>query len=216
MNRKIINSADGTPTLYVELLNQHYHSVFGARTESEHIYIHAGLDTAQKSDIHLLEVGFGTGLNAYLSLNFKRSDASIQYLGIEKYPLDRPEWEALDYHLAGDPFPETWNDIYLCDWETWHEIIPGFKLYKKQCDFNYFSPPDGQDLIYFDAFSPDAQPDLWSLKNFHKLYSCLNPNGILVTYSVKGFVKQRLTEVGFSIEKLQGPPGKRHILRAFK
>ena len=216
MNRKIVFSGDGSPTLYVEELNQHYHSLFGARTESEHIFIHAGLDAMKKKDIHLLEVGFGTGLNAYLSFISKKPEASIKYFSIEKYPLIRNEWEALNYFPSDDHYTETWKNIHICEWEKWNLIGEGFELFKTMCDFNQCDLPDGQDLIYFDAFSPDAQPELWSAGNFNKLYSCMKPGGIMVTYSVKGIVKQRLKDAGFQIEKLPGPPGKRQILRAIK
>ncbi len=219
MKRNIITSGDGTPTIYVEGLKEHYHSVFGARTESEHIYIGAGLNYFEKPEglsLNVLEIGLGTGLNAYLTLLNKKEGWSIRYYGIEKYPLEKAEWEVLDYRLPEDDLPKTFEQIHTAEWEMPAELIPGFVFFKSHVDLNDFIPPSNQDIIYFDAFAPDVQPDLWSVKNFSKLYTCLRPGGILVTYSVKAMVKQNLKEAGFMISRLPGPRGKRHILRAVK
>ena len=216
MKRQIITSADGSPTIYVEELDEHYHSTFGARNESEHVFITAGLDYFRKEELNILEIGFGTGLNAYLTVNRKKEGLTIRYYAIEKYPLLRDEWKQLNYERDEDSHPEVFHDLHECSWECWNTILPDFKIYKSAADLNNFSPPPGQDLIYFDAFAPDVQPGLWSHAIFEKLYSSLNPGGILVTYSVKGSVRRTMTDCGFRTEKLPGPRGKRHMLRACK
>lgn len=215
MKRKIIKSGDGTPTIYVESLDEHYHSVHGARAESEHIFIDAGLKNIKKEELNILEIGFGTGLNAYLTLNNKNNH-HIHYYTIEKYPLEEYEWKQLDYINEHDPIKEGFAKIHQANWEKWVEIEPGFKLFKKKADLKNFTPPSSQDLIYFDAFAPDVQPELWSREIFKKLYECLARGDILVTYSVKGFVRRNLIDCGFILEKMPGPKGKRHMLRARK
>lgn len=215
VKREIIRSEDGSPTLFVEELNEHYHSVYGARTESEHIFISAGLKYMKKDPLNILEIGFGTGLNAYLTLQ-NQEKRKISYTGIEKYPLLTEEYELLDYSVPEDKNPGIYLKMHQLPWESRHEIITGFTLLKSKQDLNDFIPPAEQDIIYFDAFAPSVQPDLWSVPNFKKLFECLNTGGILVTYSVKGMVRRNLKECGFSIEKIPGPKGKRHVLRALR
>lgn len=215
MKRIIMQTADGSPTFFVENLNEHYHSVYGARAESEHIFIGAGLNSIAHNQINILEIGFGTGLNTYLSINYA-IDRIIRYYAIEKFPLEKKEWEQLDYSNARDPFPHSFRKIHLAPWGKWIEIETGFQLFKEKTDLLDFIPPPALDLVYFDAFAPDVQPELWTENIFHKLYECLKTGGILVTYSVKGTVRKNLQKCGFRVEKVPGPTGKRHILRAIR
>jgi tRNA U34 5-methylaminomethyl-2-thiouridine-forming methyltransferase MnmC len=215
MKRKIIQTGDGSPTIYVENLNEHYHSVFGARAESEHIFINAGLNYLDYKNISILEIGFGTGLNTYLTLNMSMN-RKIRYYAIEKYPLEPEEWDALIYAHEKDPFSSSFREIHSAPWGEWVSLNPGFELFKEKTDLKDFTPPPGQDLIYFDAFAPEVQPGLWTESIFQKLYECMKKGGVLLTYSVKGSVRKSLKNCGFDTEKLPGPTGKRHILRASK
>lgn len=219
MKREIILSEDGSPTIYVEELDEHYHSVFGARSESEHIFINAGLnyfDNKNIEQLNILEIGLGTGLNAYLSAQNINSFGEINYYAIEKYPLKKKEWKKLGYISPEDKHPQAFYKIHESDWETWTELIEGFNFYKTKTDLRKFIPPPGIDLVYFDAFAPEVQPELWSKQIFSGLYKVMQKGAVLVSYSVKGMVKQNLRDSGFIIEKLKGPRGKRHMLRAIK
>lgn len=215
MKRRIIITGDGSPTFYVENLNEHYHSVFGARTESKHIFINAGLNYLDNKQLSILEIGFGTGLNTYLTLNMS-INRKIRYYAIEKYPLELQEWKQLDYAEENDPFPLAFQKLHHAPWGEWMSINPGFELYKEKTDLRDFKPPPDQDIIYFDAFAPDVQPGLWTESIFQKLFECLKKGGVLLTYSVKGIVRKNLQNCGFKAEKLPGPTKKRHILRASK
>jgi tRNA U34 5-methylaminomethyl-2-thiouridine-forming methyltransferase MnmC len=215
-------TGDGSHTLYIPSLNEHYHSVFGAIRESKHIFIDAGL-RALPSDlpaIEILEIGFGTGLNALLTcLETQDRAPLIRYSVVEKWPLP-PEMtsllnypDQLNYAGAADIF----HRIHAAEWGDWTEINSCFNLKKIQADLlGFFPDKDAFILIYFDAFGPDVQPEMWTEEVFSKLFYALKPGGILVTYSTKGTVKRNLKGAGFTIEKLPGPPGKREILRAVK
>ena len=225
---KIIITEDGSVTLYIPELNEHYHSIHGAIQESQHIFIAAGLEyflntcppetISIANPLHILEAGFGTGLNAWLTL-IRSSELQIPicYHTIEKYPLANAELEALnytDYKSLGDN--HLFHQLHECSWETEHIFTPYFKFCKHKEDFQNIDFPPQFDIIYFDAFNPDVQPHLWSTEVFERFYNAMKPNGILTTYCVKGIVKQALRATGFTIKRLPGPPGKRQILRATK
>jgi tRNA U34 5-methylaminomethyl-2-thiouridine-forming methyltransferase MnmC len=218
MEREIIISEDGSHSLFVPELNEHYHSVHGAITESLHIFIKEGLMKCNLPVVTILEIGFGTGLNA---LNTKKaaekSGQMISYYGVEKYPLRAKEWEKFNYarQLPGVS-KEEWRILHCSDWNKWMAISQFFRLFKDLNDAVSFETKEMFDLVYYDAFSPDAQPHLWSEEQFNKIYRLMNPSSTLMTYSVKGSVKRALKSTGFSIEKLPGPKGKREILRAVK
>jgi len=216
MKRKIVISEDGSQTLYVESLNEHYHSIFGAVSESQHIFIEAGLLSSSVKDPEILEIGFGTGLNALLTLSYANKKSKIKYYALEKYPLTEEEWSSLNFFPGNAELSNYFNLLHRGSWHKWLMIKPGFSFYKSQADFNNFYPEGNYDIIYFDAFAPDVQPELWSQENFKKLYQSMNNGGILVTYSVKGSVRRVLLECGFKVEKLPGPKGKRHMLRAYR
>lgn len=218
MKRKIIDTGDGSHSIFVEGLEESYHSAFGAVTESMHVFIHAGLMQIRKDPVHILEAGFGTGLNAFLSLELSiREKRLIHYTAIEKYPLVKEEWEKLNYSrfVTGVPAGAL-EGLHSCEWETWQEIGDCFRLFKTRQDIRDFHAGTGFDLVYFDAFAPGIQPELWSPEVFSRLHSVMNEGGMLVTYSVKGQVRRDLAAAGFRIEKLPGAAGKRHMLRAVK
>lgn len=219
---RIESTADGSHTLFVPSLNEHYHSINGARQESIHIYINAGLLHSPKDNIKVLEIGFGTGLNAYLSLLVSESSAkTIDYTSLELYPLPMEIVKQLNYvegYQTEDK--EYFDQLHACDWNKKNEITPSFYLTKIQTDFSKFHLPVGfdttYDVIYFDAFAPEKQPEMWSQGIFDFLYTLTNINGILTTYCAKGAIRRMLLKSGYKVERLPGPPGKREILRATK
>ena len=211
--------------MFVPELNEHYHSVKGARTESQHIFIDMGLKAVTAPHPHILEIGFGTGLNALLTLESAEIDKRpVHYTGIELYPLAWEEVDALKY--SDNPLFKT---LHTAPWEEEVAITPYFTLLKIQADAslneerrmkNEEFPPNSScmfDVIYFDAFAPEKQPEMWGEQLFRRLYARMNAGGVLTTYCAKGVVRRLLQAVGFRVERLSGPPGgKREILRATK
>ena len=219
MNKnKIVSTRDGSMTVYSELHNAHYHSLNGALQESEHIFINNGFKLIEKQNIKILEVGFGTGLNACLTAyEAAKSNKRIYYHGIDLFPLSSDVLLNLNYpKLFNQDMNNIWTKICFCDWGNLVEIVEGFTLIKDQQDFCSFDPKQCFDIVYFDAFAPEDQPEMWESDRFKMLYRLLNSNGILVTYCSKGVVKQALREAGFNVKRLPGPQGKRHIVRATK
>lgn len=218
MQRIIEQTEDGSATLYVPELNEHYHSVKGARTESQHIFIDMGLKASAAPCPHILEAGFGTGLNALLTLQeTERTGRPVRYTGIELYPLAWTEVEAL--HYSDDPRLRL---LHEAPWEEEVCLTPTFRLQKLRRDLTSWQadderPPLRCDVVYFDAFAPEKQPALWTPAVFRNLYRCLTSGGILTTYCAKGAVRRLMQDIGFRMERLPGPPGgKREILRATK
>jgi len=218
VNNKIefVVSEDGSHTLYVPALDEHYHSVHGAINESMHVYIQTGLKVIEKADISIMEVGFGTGLNALLTLA-NSSTCRIRYQTFEKYPLSSDVWQQLNYKVdGGDALDSSFKKMHDCNWESWQSITNNFEIYKSAIDFRDATPFEGVDLVYFDAFAPDKQPDLWNADVFAKIFASMNSGGVLVTYCAKGVVRRMLQDVGFMVERLPGPPPKKEMLRARK
>ena len=219
----VITTADGSSSIYVEELNEHYHSIHGAVQESEHIFIKSGLfsDNLQHLEqIFILEIGFGTGLNALLTYFAAfESQKHIHYTAIELYPLDNEVLIQLNYvqKLPYSNVDEVFSCLHTAEWEKSVQIAEHFSLCKHKISaLDMQFQQEVFHLVYFDAFSPDVQPQLWTVPLFEKIYNGLKINGIFVTYSTKGIVKRGLKQVGFCIEKLQGPIGKREILRGVK
>lgn len=227
MKRHLVQTKDNSYTLFVPELDEHYHSVHGAVQESQHVFIQAGLVelAAQKKELSILEIGFGTGLNALLScLSADKLDVAIQYTGLEKYPVKEEEWAKLDYAsklpTIYEPAPnevlQLFESMHQAPWEAPVALSPRFELLKRQMDFQDFESSQSFDLIYYDAFAPSAQPELWTTALFTKMYAALKPKGLLTTYCVKGYVRRNMQASGFDVEKIPGPPGKREMARAWK
>lgn len=213
--QKVIITADKSPTLYVPELNEHYHSINGAVQESMHIFINAGLKTITKREIKILEIGFGTGLNTLLTFQeIQNSNKNIYYETIEKYPINEDLINNL--HKTNIFNSSLFLNIHNAKWEKEVAISNNFTLHKKKVDLKLYIPNKTFDLIYFDAFAPEKQPKLWTEEIFSKLFNATNENGILVTYSAKGIVKQALRNAGYFVKRLKGPLGKRHIIFAKK
>lgn len=219
----IEKTADGSHTLFLPELDEHYHSVNGAIQESNHVFIKTGLLhilNQEKVAINIFEVGFGTGLNAFLTLINTPKDTIVNYISVEAYPLSMSIVQKLNYieHRSLEE-QELFRKLHVVEWGNMQLITPSFNLMKIKTDFTKFSFNELQqniDLIYFDAFAPDKQFEMWSQGLFNSLYEKTNINGILVTYCAKGIVRRMMQQAGYSTERLPGPPGKREMLRATK
>ena len=216
---KLEQTADGSYTLYVPELDEHYHSIKGALTESQHIFIDMGLKHSSVNSPKILEIGLGTGLNCILTLlEAEESQRHIHYTGIERYPLNEEIIRKLDYpSIIGNKHEEKYLAIHQTPWEEDIHLSPWFTLHKIEGDFTHYTFENKYDIIYFDAFAPEKQPEMWEQSLFDNLYNVLNEGGILTTYCAKGVVRRMLQTAGFKVERLPGPPGgKREILRATK
>lgn len=217
INRIIEKTEDGSDTLFVPEIDEHYHSVKGALTETQHIFIKSGFLAAQKDKLKVLEIGFGTGLNTIQTLSTSISkNIETDYHSVELYPLTWNQVANLNYTKT--PY---FKEIHQAEWGKTTSITDNFTLTKYHLDFtkaqgsSIFDP--GFDVIYYDAFAPEKQPNMWSQQLFDYLYGLLNTEGILTTYCAKGVIRRILQTSGFSVERLPGPPGgKREILRATK
>ena len=209
-------SGDGSPTLYHTELDEYYHSKQGAWTESMHVFIQHGLlqYMTEHPHIRLLEVGFGAGLNALLTLIHQPLDMVIEYHALEPHPLSQQITDHLFYSEA--PEPEILQTLHDCPWESPTFIHPRFSLLKREKRLQDWADPRTFDLIYYDAFSPTRQPELWTIDVLRPLYNALVEGGMLLTYCAQGNFKRTLSECGFLVETLPGPPWKREMTRAIK
>lgn len=217
---KLIKTGDGSHSLYLEDLDENYHSVHGAIQESSHVFIEAGLNYFSKAqNINILEIGFGTGLNTFLTL-LANSNCSrdVNYHSIEKNPLDVEIIQKLNYSslLCSDGKNELFENLHSARWDEVVSFENKFFLKKITGEVQSHQFNSKFDLVYFDAFGPRVQPEMWTTEIFEKIYKAMNTNGILVTYCAKGEVKRTLKNVGFTIESLKGPHGKREMTRAIK
>lgn len=216
---ELLQTADGSFSLYRKDIEETYHSRHGARQESMHVFIKMGLWPASNlhSELHIFEVGLGTGFNALLTcLEASRLGITVYYHAIEPFPV---KLETLEQWAAS--FPEQERELILrmhrCTWGTWQEISPSFFLLKDQSSLQEVVVEDGsQQLIYFDAFGPRAQEEMWKLELFEKMAKWMSHRAIFVTYCAKGQVRRDLQASGLEVERLEGPPGKREMLRAQK
>lgn len=212
----IRKTEDNSDTLFSSQFGETYHSIRGAYEESMHVFINAGLSQFEKSEINVFEVGFGTGLNAFLSLVFAETNKKkINYSTVEKFPVDIKIAEKLNFAGNFADYQQKFIKLHAVEWERVQSISDNFLLHKHKIDFIDFNFKNKYDVIFFDAFSFDSQPEMWSVENFKKIYSAMNKNGIFTTYSAKGIVKQNLREAGFEVKRLKGYK-KRHMLRAKK
>ena len=222
MVRRVIKTTDGSSTIYIEELNEHYHSKHGAIREAMHVFIKSGLlfhhENFKNKNVDILEIGFGTGLNAFLTLiESEKFNIEIDYTGVEAFPVDEKELSVLNYsEILNEKYSSHFSLIHQSKWNKRKQISKSFNLLKRQQKFEDIDDTHQFDLIYFDAFGPRVQPNLWCEEMFIKMYKALKDGGILVTYSAKGSVRRAMQSVGFYVEKLPGPPGKREMLRAIK
>jgi len=216
----LMYTRDGSPTLYSHRYDATYHSRHGAIQESQHVFIEAGLSIlTDKNPIRILEMGFGTGLNALLTaLRIRNSDISIEYEALETIPLNQIQIEQLITSL--EPLLSDSNGLFRsmheAQWGTMTTIEEGFKLLKRNEDLISAHFELGYDLVYYDAFAPSTQPELWTVQIFQKLFEAMSIGGALTTYCSKGDVRRAMITAGFEVEKIPGPPGKREMLRAIK
>ena len=218
MKLKLITSKDGSHTLWREDIKEHYHSTHGAIQESLHVFISKGLKDVSKSkqNISILEIGFGTGLNAFLTSI--TNDCNISYTGIEAYPIIEEVINQLNYpsQIKQKEIQNNFKKIHLAPWEEFSEITPGFHLKKIEGTIQAINLEKEYDLVYYDAFGPVYQSEMWDISIFKKIYNAMNIGGVFVTYCAKGQVRRDLQSIGFIVERLQGPPGKREMLRGRK
>lgn len=216
MQRKLIQTEDGSSSLYIPELDENYHSIHGAIQESMHVFIEAGLKKVKKDRFSVFEMGYGTGLNMLLTfLNARNKE--VDYYGIEAFPLEVELLDKLNYAAKlnlTDEEKGAFNKFH--ELESEGELSANFRVRKQQCKLHGYVPATKVDLIYFDAFAPEVQPNLWEADVFEKMYSMLNAEGILTTYCAKGVVRRTMQSVGFKVERIPGPPGKREMLRAIK
>lgn len=212
----IQTTADGSSTLYRPDMDEHYHSTNGSVTEAMHVYIATGLQACTKTPRSVLEIGFGTGLNAILTyLEAEKSQQPVHYTTCELYPLPLTTIQQLNFGLS-EQATNVLHQLHSCAWDSSQTIAPFFTLHKRKTDLTQLNIEGNYDVIYFDAFGPDKQPEMWTESIFEHLYKITNPGGILVTYCAKGAVRRLLQSVGYTTERLPGPPGKREMLRATK
>ncbi len=216
MKREIIITSDGSTTIHLPDWNEQYHSKHGAIQEAKHVFVKNGLNIIDKNDISILEIGFGTGLNCFIT--FLETTKNINYVGVEAYPVLKDEIDTLNYvsELNATEKQNIFDKIHSVSWEEKHQITDNFWLTKRKQFFEEISDENAFDLIYFDAFGARVQPELWTEDIFKRMFNALKPKGILVTYSAKGSVRRAMQSVGFSVERLEGPPGKREMLRGVK
>jgi tRNA U34 5-methylaminomethyl-2-thiouridine-forming methyltransferase MnmC len=217
MNR-LITTSDGSHTIYVPGLDEHYHSVHGAVQESEFIFIGQGFSRSTGDPLNIFEVGFGTGLNVLLTaVRSQATQRKVFFTSIEKYPVDEQFVTSLNHmRFAGKSGRDLYTRIHSAPWNEWTEITDNFRLLKIKGDMTEYKLSGNYDLIYFDAFGPDKQPEMWTKKIFSSIARATVKGGVLVTYSAKGEVKRNLIACGFEVSLLPGPPGKRQIIRAVK
>jgi tRNA U34 5-methylaminomethyl-2-thiouridine-forming methyltransferase MnmC len=222
VERKIVITADGSDTVSIPALNVTYHSMHGALQESKHVFVEAGLKSlisAEAVQLNIFEVGFGTGLNALLTIiEAEKLQREIHYETVEPFPLESNEARSLNYckQLVREDIQPVFELLHQCEWETKIKITANFRFKKSRSNLLNFETADTFKLIYFDAFAPNAQPELWTKEVFEKMFAMLAPGGVLVTYCSKGDVRRAMQAAGFNVEKLPGPKGKREIIRATK
>jgi len=215
MNIETRKCTDGSMTLYLPDMDETYHSVHGAITESQFVYIQAGLAQIDAQEISILEFGFGTGLNALLSLAYANKAAKrLHYYSVEKYPLAQETLDSLNYGSLLDMDAE-WNRLHAAEWNSWFVLETTHALYKMHGDFEELDLPNNSiDLLSYYAFAPSKQEGVWSISYLHKAANALQTGGVLVTYCAKGQFRLDLQALGFEVTRLPGPPGKHEMIFA--
>lgn len=215
----VIRTADGSLTLHSPLLFEPYHSLHGGVQESTHVYIRSGLDAVGKEQVDALEVGLGTGLNLLLTwIRCLEGKCTVRYTALEPFPLPAASLNALQHceDLAWPGLHEPFMERMAGPTSVWQTEEGGLVFRKLDTLVQDFSEQEAYDLVYFDAFGPRVQPEMWTLEVFRRMFAALRPGGVLVTYCAKGVVRRSLAEAGFEVERIKGPSGKKHMLRARK
>lgn len=219
---EIRQTDDGSQSLYARNFDALYHSKFGALEESIHVYISGGLEhvlTRSEKEVHIFEMGFGTGLNALLSLIIaEERKVKVSYTGIECFPVEADIVHKLDYCslLQREKLNPSFVKLHEVIWDHTYHISPNFTFKKIKGDFSTYVPNSLYDVVYYDAFSPGIQDHLWDKDHMSKCFNMIKPGGVLVTYCAKGIFKRTLRSAGFEVEALPGPSGKREMTRAYK
>jgi len=222
MQRKLILTSDGSHTISLPELNVTYHSIHGAIQESRHVFIEAGLKSLtppKAGPLNIFEVGFGTGLNTLLTIiEAEKLHTGIYYETVEQFPLDSNVTRLLNYckQLGREDLQIVFDQLHDCEWEKEVKVRSDFIFKKSQINLLNFETSGTSEtfqLIFFDAFAPNVQPELWTKDIFEKMFAMLEPGGVLVTYCSKGDVRRAMEAASFIVEKLPGPPGKREIIR---
>ena len=219
MEKRIIQTADGSKSIELTGWEETYHSRHGAWQESQHVFIQQGLAIFPEKKIRVFEMGFGTGLNAIQALLFaEQHELVIEYSTVEAYPIEPSIWKGLDYEslLPERRHQEYWRKMHEMEAEVWGDLGPHFRFIKYLKDIRSFLPLDAPDVVFYDAFGPRVQPELWEIEIYKRLFNRMTEGGVLSTYCAKGQVRRDLQAVGFEVERLPGPPGKREMLRATK
>jgi len=223
INPTIVPTADGSESLYLEELDEHYHSHHGALQESVHVYIKSGVEHVLANgftDLKIFELGLGTCLNAFLTVAFaEKHTVKTTYFSIEKFPVEPAALKRMNYVKQSElsAYKDYCHAILDSGWDKQTELSPYFSLYKHYGDFLNFENPSNQfNVLYFDAFGFRAQSEMWSEDVFKKCFDLLMPGGVLVTYAAKGLVRRTMLAIGFNVERIEGAPGKREMLRATK
>lgn len=228
LKRELKITQDGSKTLYIPEWNESYHSQHGALQEAMHVFIQNGLEKLNHlKTMNVLEFGFGTGLNALLSAIYAENhNKTMKYTTLEKFPVEESEIKVMDFdqilsHKMSEFLEQTIYEIFMkmhqISWSNFHDISPNFQLRKMQTDFRDFVPKKSMyDVVFYDAFGMRVQPELWEVAIFEKIYAGLKPNGLFTTYACNGKTKRALQSVGFEVEKLPGPLGKREMINAWK
>ena len=219
MKREIIITEDGSTTIRIPEWNENYHSTHGAIQEAKHVFIKNGLDLFQdQKKISILEIGFGTGLNSFITFLETKQKEQVNYVGVEAYPVVAEEVKQMNYasELNALKDQSIFELMHTCDWEIEKSLTSNFNLTKRKQFFQDITDENCYNLLYFDAFGFPLQPELWSEVIFQKMYDALLSNGVLVTYACRTSIRKAMLTAGFSVEKLPGAPGKREMLRATK
>lgn len=221
MKRELFTTADGSTSLHIPAWDEQYHSKHGAIAESLHVFIEMGLvpvmEEVQENPVSILEIGLGTGLNAYLTLlKSRESGRLVNYQGVEAYPVSPEEAKSLNYWELLNTSQEDFLKIHQSSWEEAVDLDRFFTLTKRKQLFSDISDKDRFHLVYYDAFGARVQPELWTEAIFQKMHDAMMDRGVLVTYAAKGSARRAMQVVGFEVERLPGPPGKRQMMRARK
>ncbi|WP_158844400.1 tRNA (5-methylaminomethyl-2-thiouridine)(34)-methyltransferase MnmD [Algibacter sp. L1A34] len=226
MKREVVITADGSSTIHLPDWDEQYHSKHGAIQEAYHVFIKHGLQyfyteniKKELESISILEIGFGTGLNAFITfLEAEKLNIKTNYVGVEAYPVSSEEITLLNYakQLKAEENETVFKALHDVTWNEKHDITPHFSIEKQKKFFAEIKDEDVFNIIYFDAFGARVQPELWTEPIFESMYKALKKNGVLVTYAAKGSVRRAMQAVGFTVQRLEGPPGKREMLRGIK